>query len=496
MPITRLRTLALAALVAAAATGCKNDLDVTNPNQPSSASFWKSSDDAVAGINATYRALEENGTYGRWLAFAYDIRSDIGTSPSPWPELNNFNKFSLAGDFEVNRELWQHHFQAINRANQVTQNVPGITMDPALRDRIVGEAKFIRALLYFNLTNLFGSVPVVTTPLGTTDQPATVGPDVIYAQIAKDLNEAIPALPQSYSGADVGRATKGAAQALLGKAMLQQRKWAEASAALAPVISSNKYQLVANYADNFTAPGNNNAESVFEVQFGNRSTLANGVRGLNIARMVGPCGPSYCDGRPTPWYFTQFLKDSTITGQVDPRADATLWYYKGPGTQVYNVDWKSKDRYGTDTTVVFFKKYGEYYLGLTDQDWDAGINYRVIRYADVLLMQAEALNEQNQPAAALPLINQVRARVNLKPVVAGLTQAQMRDRILNERLLEFGLEGQRWLDLKRQNLFADLPTLKSHDPEFNFFTTGKSELLPIPQHDLDLNPNLKQNPGW
>jgi hypothetical protein len=494
MPITRLRSLAVLALVAAAA-GCNNDLNLTNPNQPSTATFWKTSTDAVSGVNATYRALEENGTYGRWLAFAYDIRSDIGFSPSPWPELNNFNKFSLAGDFEVNRELWQHHYQTINRANQVIAYVPGIQMDAGMQSRVIGEAKFIRALMYFNLTNLFGNVPIITEPSTPTDQPATAAPDQIYAQIGKDLTEAIAVLPASYGGTDVGRATKGAAQALLGKALLQQRKWAEASAALQPVIASGRYQLIANYADNFTAPGNNNAESVFEVQFGTRATLANGVRGLNIARMVGPCGPSYCDGRPTPWYFQQFLKEPTVSGTVDPRADATLWYYKGPGTQVYNVDWTSKDRYGTDTTVVWFKKYGEYYLGLKDQDWDAGINYRVIRYADVLLMQAEALNEQGQTAAAMPLLNQVRARANLAPA-SGFTQTQMRDRILNERLLEFGLEGQRWLDLRRQNLFSDLTALRSHDSEFNFFTAGKSELLPIPQHDINLNPNLKQNPGW
>ncbi|MDB4885176.1 MAG: RagB/SusD protein [Gemmatimonadetes bacterium] len=493
MHIMRLRVLAVAALLAATATGCRNDLDLTNPNQPNTSSFWKSQADALAGVNATYRALEENGAYGRWQAFAYDIRSDIGFSPSPWPELNNFNKFSLASDFEVNRELWQHHYQTINRANEVIDNVPGIAMDAALRDRIVGEAKFLRALMYFDLANLYANVPMPLKTSSPLDQPATVGSDVLYGQIQKDLSEAMPVLPPSYGGADIGRATRGAARALLGKALLQQRKWPEASAMLQPLVG--QYQLVPNYADNFTAPGNNNVESVFEVQFGSRATLPNNVRGLNIARMVGPCGPSYCDGRPTQWYFQQFLVEPTTDGKIDPRADATLWYYKGPGTQVYNVDWTSKDRYGTDTTVVWFKKYGEYYLGLKDQDWDAAINYRVIRYADVLLMLAEALNEQNQTGAAVPHVNLVRARARLAPLPP-MTQAEMRSQILTQRLLEFGLESQRWLDLKRQNLFANLATLRAHDAEFNFFTAGKSELLPIPQHDINLNPNIRQNPNW
>ena len=119
----------------------------------------------------------------------------------------------------------------------------------------------------------------------------------------------------------------------------------------------------------------------------------------------------------------------------------------------------------------------------------------MLRYADVLLMQAEALNEQAQPAAAVPLVNQVRARVNLRPLATSLTQAQVRAAILKERLLEFGLEGSRWLDLGRQNLFSDLATLRSHDTDFNTFEAAKSVLLPIPQSERNLNPNVKQNPG-
>jgi len=149
-----------------------------------------------------------------------------------------------------------------------------------------------------------------------------------------------------------------------------------------------------------------------------------------------------------------------------------------------------------DTTRVYWKKYGEYYTGSNDQNWEAQINFKVLRYADVLLMQAEALNEQGQTANALPLVNQVRQRVGLRPLAAGLSQVQMRNAILNERLLEFGLEGQRWLDLGRQNLFADLATLRSHDPDFNTFVAGKSQLLPITQRERNLNPNVRQNPGW
>lgn len=491
MRITRTISSLLTVVALATPSACA-DLDLTNPNQQTSDNFWANARDATQGVNAAYNALNANGTYGRWLAFAYDIRSDIGFSPSPWADLSNFNKFTLVDyDFEVNRELWQHHYQAIFRANQVIANVPGIEMDTTVRNRIVGEAKFMRALLYFNLVNLYGgNVPLITEPSALEARPASSTEAAIWTQIETDLTQAAAVLPQAYTGADVGRATRGAALALLGKAHLQQREWPAAATALQQVTTLG-YDLLPNYADNFTAASENGRESVFEVQFGDRSLLASGVRGLNIAKMVGPCGPSFCDGRPTPWYFQQFMQERTVANTVDPRLDATIFYNRPGGMDVYGRSFQS--RYGAASTELYFKKYGEYYIA-GDQDWDAAINYRVIRYADVLLMLAEALNEQGQMAAAKPLVDRVRARVTLAALPAGLTMAQMRDRILRERLLEFGLEGQRFLDLKRQNLLT--PALVANDAEFSFFTANKSERLPIPVTERNLNPAVNQNPGW
>jgi hypothetical protein len=498
MRFRRVLPTVLAGACAAAGAGC-NDLELTNPNEPSTATFWQSGSDAVAGINATYRGLQENGTYGRWLVFVTDLRSDIGRVASPWTDLSNFTKFTFASyDFEVNREVWQHHYQAIFRANQVIREVPRIQGEAALTGRVIGEAKFIRGLLYFNLVNLYGgNIPLILEPQAAADRPASSTAAAVYTQIEKDLTEAAGALPASYTGNDVGRATRGAAQAMLGKARLQQRKWADASQALQQVIASNQYDLVANYADNFTISNENNRESVFEVQFGDRTTLPQGTRGLNIARMVGPCGASWCDGRPTRWYFEQFQTSRTAGGDVDPRLNATI-FYNAPGMVVYNRTWD--ERYpaaggGSEhRNEIFFKKYGDYYLpGSTDQDWDSGINFRVIRYADVLLMQAEALNEAGNTAGAYPLVNRVRARANLPALAAGLSQAAMRDAILRERMFEFGLEGQRLWDLMRHNQIN--ASLVARDPEFSTFAPGR-ELLPIPQTEINLNPNVRQNTGY
>lgn len=500
----RLHTLVPALVLGAAVAGCTTDLNVTNPNQPSSQTFWHTSNDALAGINATYNGLNQLGTFLRWQAFSYDIRSDIGFSPSPWTDLANFNKFTFASyDFDVNRDTWNDTYRTIFRANQVIAGVPGIQMDPALRDRIVGEAKFLRALMYFHLITLYGgNIPMPLKPSQPGDRPASAGAAAVWAQIETDLQDAIKVLPASYTGADVGRATSGAAQGMLGKVLLQERKWAPAATQLLAVIQSGRYSLVPDYASNFTAAGKNNSESLFETQVGNPALAGSqGVFGLNIAKMVGPCGPSYCDGRPTRWYFNEFFPDTTNRTVYDPRLDATIFWPNPAGEDVYGTPFSKRygthlDASGQDTTQVFFKKYGEYWM--TDQQWDASIDYKVLRYADILLMYAEALNEQGNPAQAKPYVDQVRARVNQPPLAAGMSQSAMRDAILHERLLEFGLEGQRWLDLERQNLLtaAYLPVLQSHDAEFKFFVPGKSELLPIPQAEINLNPNIKQNPGW
>jgi hypothetical protein len=495
-----------ALLLGAVLTSC-TDVEVTNPNAPDSETYWASATDAIQGLNAAYNGLEQNGVYGRWLGFPTDIRADDGKSNSPWTDLANWNKFSFnAYDFEPNHAIWFEHYATIFRANQVIAHVPEIDMDAALRDRIVGEAKFIRGLMYYNLINLYGgeNLPLQTEVSVAGEMPETPGADAIWAQIEKDFTEAAGVLPTSYSGSDVGRATSGAAQGMLGKALMMQRKWQQAADVLGPLIASDRYQLIPDYGTLFRYEGNNTQEGLFEVQFGSRGTLSQGVRGLNQGKFFGPCGPSWCDGEPTTWLLNQFLQEKTTSGDWDPRLAATLFWqptemaYGQTMAQRYADRYADAARLARGDSVVFWKKYTEYWLNTTDQDYDAPLTFKVLRYADVLLLQAEALNELGQTDAALPFINRVRARVDLAPIPAGLSQQAMRDRILHERLLEFADEHQRWLDLERQNLLtaAYLPVLQSHDPEFNFFTVGKGELLPIPTPEVNLNPNVDQNPGW
>jgi hypothetical protein len=500
----RLRALVPALLLGAALAGCDNELDVTNPNSPSTATFWRTPADAERGTNAVYAGLLPLGTYGRWQVFVNDLRSDIATArTSPWADLANFGAFQLPTyNWEISIHTYTDHYRAISRANQVITNVPGIEMDAARRTRYVAEAKFIRALLYFNLVNLYGgNIPLVTEAVqDPTFRPASSTREAIYAQIEQDLTDAVAALPVSFTGADVGRATRGAAQALLGKVNLQQRDWAGASAALAPVIASGRYDLLPNYADNFVVSSDNTSnESLFEVQSGDESTLASNIPGLGFARMAGPCRPgwqiTFCDLRPTRWYFQQFTA-------ADRRLNATLYYKRETDERIYGrpytdlfVDAPQTTDVREDT-LIFFRKYGEYYSSERDfQRWDNPINYKVIRFADVLLMQAEALVQQGQAGAALPLVNRVRTRAGLTPL-GSVTLAD----VLRERLLEFGLEGQRWFDLVRYNFtgptMGSIVELRTHDPDFVRFDVGKSELLPIPTAETLNNPGVTQNPNW
>jgi starch-binding outer membrane protein, SusD/RagB family len=522
----RIRRIIAPLLAGVTLTGCW-DLNVTNPNQQSSQSFWRTAEDANRGLTAVYNNLLHLGVFSRWHIFAHDIRSDIGTArTSPWGDLANFNAFHLNDyNFEVNRHLWIHNYELINRANLVIANVPGISMDAAVRGRIVGEAKFLRALAYYNLVTLFENIPLILTPPGPADRPGASPPAETWAAIERDLVDAAAALPRAdqYPPGNSGRATKGAAQAMLGRVRLQMAgvlsmpaKWAEASQALNEVITSRLYTLLPDYADNFRQSMDNaNPESIFEVQTEDMWPI--GVTGISFPKMIGPCyrpgpplsdyNPTFCDGRPTRWYFNEFMASRTTTGLVDPRLDVTILYNR-PDRATEQVYGRNRSSYFVDNpasparedTMLYFRKYGETELS-AEQRWDNPINFKVLRYADVLLMQAEALNESNQTSQAFTFINQVRARAS-KAALAGLTKEQLRDTILHERMFELGLEMSRFNDLRRHGRLT--PALAARDPDFAAdaaagrvgFVAGKSERLPIPTNERNLNPNLPQNPGW
>ncbi|MCF0055050.1 RagB/SusD family nutrient uptake outer membrane protein [Dyadobacter sp. CY356] len=499
-------------------TACNRDFDQPNPNNPTIASFWKSESDAVKGINAVYSTFHRTATlYSRFLFFHGMLRSDEGYGSGGDITLNNIMSFNQTNFNEsLTAGTWQNLFIGVFRANQVIAYVPGIDMDETLKNRILGEAKFLRGLFYFNLTLYFGRPPLVLQPSEATDRPSNATNAEAWAQVEKDLMEAAPLLPLSYTGDDLGRATRGAALGLLGKTYMQQNKYQQAATTLAWFITGEGkglYTLRANYRDNFTASTENNSESVFEIQFRfnpNESTDDDvdetriNNTGTSIAQFYAPRGVGFSDGAARRWLVGEFEKENTAQGARDPRLAATLLFdstdVRGPEfTMIYGQTFAS--RYGTtggeSSTVWFRKQLNDSEPGRTEEGFRSPNNHRLLRYADILLMYAEALNGTGQTAQAYPYVDMVRARAGLPALSQtnpGMTQAQFLTQIKHERITELTGETWRFADLQR---WGDLgPELAVRDPEFTNFVKGKNEWYPIPQSDIDLNPNLTQNPGY
>lgn len=492
-------------------TGCEEDLNIPNPNQPTVEQFWQNASHAEQGVNAIYSTFHR-GPISRWMPFLYILRSDVGRSLSPAPPIvNNTDRF-LQTDYNAGETagVWKDLYIGIFRANQALSKVPGIDMDEALKERLLGEAYFMRGLFYFHLASLWGNVPLILEPSRPEMLPATSSREQVWAQVEQDLTVAAEKLPPSHANsANIGRATKGAAKAYLAKAYMQQHKFNEASKPLEWLVEgpgAGIYDLVADYRDNFLVTTENNQESVFEWQFevnpseytDNDIQTPNHNYGTSLAQFFAPSGIGWSDGEARPWVVNEFLGEQTIGGERDPRLAASFLYEntdpRGPDfTMIYGMTFT--ERYGVNDRVWFRKFLNDHWKN--EEGYRSPNNWRVVRYADILLMYAETLNELGRTADAYQYVDRVRQRVDLpalSDIMPGLTQDQFLEQLKHERLLELAGEGHRWNDLAR---WGDLgPNLSDRDPHFENFVIGKHELLPVPQRDLDINPNLDQNPNW
>jgi starch-binding outer membrane protein, SusD/RagB family len=499
---------------------CENKLEQVNPNAQTSATFWQSQDDAFKGLNAAYLSLAVDGGYMRSTNLLLDTRGDDLKSNSPWDQMYNSGKFALnAGNDAIYGWAYGSYYEGISKANQVIDYTPKITMDAELKKRVLGQAYFLRGLYFFHLVNLFGNVSLPTRSVQTKED-FFVGQSTTeqgWNQVIEDFKKAAEMLPATYesvSGADkgqTGRATKGAALAYLGKTYLFNKKFAEAATQFKAVIDLGIYKLVPNYRDNFTEANENNSESLFEVQFsrdaGGKDMNWGGEPAPGWGRVTGRAitygarGLGWTDVQPTRWILEEYQKEKTVDGKADPRLAASI-FYNAPGIMVYGVEFSK--RYGgnpQDLNDLFVRKYANDDTKADEFDWRSGINERLMRYADVLLMYAECLNEAGQTSQAIPFVQQVRSRAglaDLAKVKPNMTQAEFREQLAHERALELCLEGHRFDDLNRWGWVKDatkLTQLKKNDPEFETFKTGR-EYFPIPQREIDNNPGVKQNPSY
>lgn len=517
MKTTNIKYISWAFLAVLCLTACNKKLEQVNPNQQTATSFWKTQNDAIAGLNAAYGSLIIDGSYMRFTPAMLDIRGDDVRSNSPWTALYNIGRFAL-GTADGSGYAWAYdaYYEGIARCNQVLDNVPNITMDANLKNRILGQAHFLRGLYFFHLVNFFGKVELPTHYVkSSADYFVKQSTEAEgWKQVEDDFTAAIPLLPDSYTatgGPDqgqIGRATKGAAMGYLGKTLLFNKDFAGAAAQFKAVIDLGVYDLVANYKDNFTESNENNIESIFEVQF---SRDAGGTDlgwggaptstwGRTSARAItfAPRSFGWTDVQPTFSALNEYMIEKTVDGNVDPRVDATIYYNK-PGETLYGQLFSDVYKNNpADLNDIFCRKYENGDTRANEFDWRSGINERLMRYADILLMYAECLNETGQTAQAYPYIQKVRTRANLPDLAVtkpGMSQTEMRDQLAHERLLEFCLEGHRFDDIRRWGWLQDpvkLAMLKTRDPEFNTYQPGR-EYFPIPQSEIDNNPGVKQN---
>lgn len=460
--------------------------------------FYRTAEDAIAGVNAAYATLQfQLSPAGHFRWFWGDIMSDDaikgGSGDNDANDLLQLETFKGASNTDLLESEWGANFEGIYRANVVLEKVPPIDMDESLKARILGEAKFIRAWNFFNLVTMFGGVPLADHVLAPSEyNMPRASAEEIWNLVENDLKEAASVLwlRSEYDQADLGRITKGAAQALLVKTYLWRQKWAEAKTTAEEIVNSGEYQLVTSYADIFPVYGENNSESVFEIQFMNASggnwgkNNSNEGSFTNVFTRARGQFAGFGFNIPTQDFVDEFFKE----GFEDPRLAST----------VFRVGDAMGDRgiFTIDATGGFpYQYYSKKYFNNKSEDApfgdpnpNGGSNDRVIRYADVLLMHAEAAFHTGDENAAKTSLNTVRQRVGIPDI--SYTGQDLLEAIYRERRLELGMESHRFFDLVRTGRAASVLGPLG-------FITGTHELFPIPQSQIQAtNGALMQNPGY
>ena len=469
------RTIGLVGLLAVALTlsACDSFVDKAPISNPTKEQFYDTPADFETALNGAYAALQQEGTFSRNFWVLFEMRSD-NTDQGPDQTglartlflINQFQETTTNG---VVQQTWLDAYDGIERCNVILDNVENLS-DSNLQDQVRGEALFLRSLLYYHLAVGFGNVSLRTTATTGPDDAATATSQVpaeeVYTQIASDLETAQDLLPNrsELSTGEIGTATSGAANALLGRVYLTLGQSSDAETALRRVVQSNEYRLLDNYGDLWGPDNENNAESIFEVQY----TAGGSGEGSPFTNTFSPSavlqtGEGLAENRPTP-------------SLVDA-------YAEGGERRAASIDTTYQDEEGETVNARYITKFESDPFA----NFDAENNWVVLRYADVLLMLAEAIGPSGE---AWDLIDEVRNR-------AGLADAQRTDfyeTLLAERRVELAFENHRWPDLKRFNQYLSGVAEDRLGVEVNDLS-GFNLLYPIPQREVDVA-DLTQNDGY
>ncbi len=441
------------------AFGCSNEFtDLSPVSQRNSGNFYSTESDMITATNAIYNVLQSDGCYNESYWVLQELRSDNtywdGTGLAE--EITVFDKFTDIPTSIISENAWNDSYLGISRANIVLDRIDGVDMNTDLKARLIGEALFLRSLFYYNLAVGFGNIPLVLNEVVSVDEGRNFTQSdakTVYNQLVGDLQTAANNLPASYSGNDIGRATKGAALTLLGKIYLTL---GDNQNAVSTLRSINGYSLVSEYSNLWGVENEHNSESIFEVEF---------QGGL------GDQGNQFTN---------QFNSDlaASVTGGLRniPERDLINSYEEGDKRYVSSIE--GVDESNDGWTI----KYGK--SNPFSQD-DASNNWIVFRYADVVLMLAEALGESDE---SYDLINKIRNRAGLSDIDAN-SSGSFEEKLLQERRVEFAFENHRWADLLRFGKAEEYMAAQGKP-------VNNKLLFAIPQREIDLNNNFKQNPGY
>ncbi len=493
---------------------CSDFLEVENTGQLSVEGFYETDQDAEEALISVYDILQWHNNSQGWASplLLKTLPSDEGTAggadAGDQPGYVALDRYTFDAASDKVLGVWTMQYYGVFRANLVINNTEA---DTEVKKQAIAEAKALRAYYYFELVSLFGDVPLILEELVPSeyDQPRTAVATV-YGQIEKDLMEAIPDLPlkSAYSAANKFRMSKGTAQAFLGKAHLYQEEWGDAARLFDEVINSGEYALESDFGRIFSAEGEFGVESLLETSYvssqgydwganpfpwGSTAAESNihiqfmGPRENQFLTGVDSLNVGWGGNYPTKEMFQAFID----AGDTERRRHTVMSQseFVANGGQFGSGVNPADDIFDYEGFVR--RKYGSYATE-TDDEIVAQLNYatnwRLLRYADVLLMAAEAHNRNGNDARAMTELNKVRSRVGLSPVTAG--GDALFDAIVKERRLELAFEGYRFLDLVRWNRADAVLGTEG-------FVTGKHELFPIPDSEIRRSPSLApNNPGW
>ncbi|WP_195485683.1 RagB/SusD family nutrient uptake outer membrane protein [Parabacteroides johnsonii] len=476
------------ALLGFSFSSCSDFLEQNPQTDLSENDFYKTADDILSAVNGAYSSLQEGDIYGNWYVFGEipsdNTRNQLSGSVTTQ---NEFDQFYIDTQNSMIASFWKAAYKVINRTNTVLGRIDGIEINAELANRYKLECKFIRALMYFNLVRVYGDVPLVLKEISISESYDILREpkENVYNQIIADLKEA-QGLPVSYSTAEDGRATQGAAKALLADVYMTLHKYAEAETILAEIINSGRYSLLENtpgslnidgYKNVFSPVNHNSKEGIFEIQF-----LKGGYgEGSNYANNFAPENSG-----------TNVVAVGGTGGNNIPEMDIYNAYEEGDLRRDFSMSLGYYDNRKNNEWVE--SRYVCKFMDVPYQNNDASNNYPVIRYADVILMYAEALNQNGKTAEACKYLNMTRRRgfgyqtTETSPVDLQTTdKAQFALMVEQERRVELAFENHRWFDLIRTGRAVEVMKSKG-------FSLNETNLIcPIPQKQIDVNPKLTQN---